>query len=139
MALAKNYGNKSAAEWGPIFNRILHNKITDLHRKTSVRDKVRGWLVFSKDTETHEDPIQLAPDPCNQDPIKLVTEKVATEQIIEAMSALSKRQRQAFLLRAVEGCNVEETAKAMGCSIGSVKTHYSRALIAMKTKLEAYW
>ena len=141
IALVKKYSDKNPEEWGPIFNRIVQSKITDLHRKNTVRNRVKGWLGIGRPDEEEDDtdPFQSAPDPRDTNPLKEVSEGVATEQLVEALKELPPRQNQTFLLRAVEGYSIEETAQAMGCSAGSVKTHYSRALSTLRGKLDAYW
>jgi RNA polymerase sigma-70 factor (ECF subfamily) len=59
-------------------------------------------------------------------------------QIAAALSALPRRQREAFTLRVLEELDVATTAQVMGCSEGSVKTHLSRARDALKRQLEAF-
>jgi RNA polymerase sigma-70 factor (ECF subfamily) len=57
------------------------------------------------------------------------------EVIEEEISRLPARQREAFLMRYWEELDVADTAAAMGCSEGSVKTHCSRATHALATAL----
>ena len=44
-----------------------------------------------------------------------------------------------FSCFAWEQLSVQETATAMSCSEGSVKTHYSRGVSALREKLEDVW
>jgi RNA polymerase sigma-70 factor (ECF subfamily) len=102
-----------------------------------VRNRIMAWLPFGPRDEEGD-----APDPIAQAP-SLDPTPVAQLEMDEAMGALEAalgdlpaRQRQAFLLRTLEGLDVAQTAVAMGCSQGSVKTHYFRAVQALRARLE---
>src|SRR6202030_2480303 len=93
-----------------------------------VRGRVISWLPFRSDDEDDEqDPIALAPSFDPQPPRKLEIAE-AMDALEKAIETLPRRQQQVFMLRTLEGLDVAETATAMGCSEGSVKTHYFRAL-----------
>jgi len=51
-----------------------------------------------------------------------------THDVRRAMAQLSPRQRAVVVLRYFGDLSEEQTARAMGCSVGSVKTHHARAL-----------
>jgi RNA polymerase sigma-70 factor (ECF subfamily) len=140
LALVKNYSHKNEADWGPLFHRILQSKIRDWYRRSRTRNRVLGWLYTRNDeSETDAaDPIQLAPDTTSLSPDSSADNEQMMDVTLNAIRQLPLRQQQAFLLRAWEGFDVRETAKAMGCSQGSVKTHYSRASKKLKQTLEAY-
>lgn len=53
----------------------------------------------------------------------------------EALAGLSDRQREAVVLRYFEDLSVEEAAKAMKCSPGTVKATVFQALRSMKKRL----
>ncbi len=67
--------------------------------------------------------------------------RLEREQVLNLIDAeiqkLPARQREAFLMRYWEDMDVAETAAAMGCSEGSVKTHCSRATHALAHALKA--
>jgi RNA polymerase sigma-70 factor (ECF subfamily) len=138
--LARAYGERPAEEWKPLFYRILENRIRDVQRRRMVRNRVIAWLPFRRNEEEDDlpDPIEQAVSP--------VAGPVQQNQIDETMQALEgalqelpARQRQAFLLRTMEGMDVAQTAAAMGCSEGSVKTHYFRAVNALRARLGDFW
>ncbi|WP_455221916.1 RNA polymerase sigma factor [Kaarinaea lacus] len=150
LKLAQNYADRSVDDWGPLFHRILQSTIRDWYRRQKVRNQWRTWLEFTKvgsQQRTQKDSadigddgqsniIDLFEDVHGDGPVmKLVNERTI-EALEVALHELPLRQQQAFLLRILEGLSVEETAQAMGCTAGSVKTHFSRAVHTLRQKLE---
>ena len=139
LQLARAYAHRPAEEWKPLFYRILENRIRDMQRRRTVRGRVLAWLpARGEDDEEEPDPISQAPSPEPQPPRRLELEE-AVGALEKAVAALPARQRQAFLLRSLEGMDVAQTAAAMGCSEGSVKTHYFRALQALRARLGEFY
>jgi RNA polymerase sigma-70 factor (ECF subfamily) len=140
LQLARAYGARPADEWKPLFYRILENRIRDVQRRRSVRNRVMAWLPFRRGEEDDDkpDPVDLASSP-DLGPGDRVQVEEAMQALEVALQALPGRQRQAFLLRTMEGMDVAQTAAAMGCSEGSVKTHYFRAVHALRAQLGAFW
>jgi RNA polymerase sigma-70 factor (ECF subfamily) len=136
LALVKKYSHKNETDWGPLFHRILQSKIRDWYRRSKTRNSIFG--IFSFKDEDNEDPIQKFEDLKSPGPEKTADNEQTMNITLSAIRALPLRQQQAFLLRAWEGYDVRETAEIMGCSQGSVKTHYSRATKILKHQLEAY-
>lgn len=137
LAFVNRYATHDAAEWAPLFHRVLQNRIRDWHRRQQVRRRWRVWLTRDDDDET--DPLEMAPDLHARTPEQEVALADASDALLAALEALPARQQQAFLLRTWEGLDVAETARAMGCSEGSVKTHLWRALKHLREKLEGHW
>jgi RNA polymerase sigma-70 factor (ECF subfamily) len=140
LRLVRSYAARPPAEWKPLFYRILENCVRDMQRRRTVRGRVMSWLPWSGADEGEEapDPLEQAPDPAPTPAAQAQTDE--TMQALErALAALPARQRQAFLLRNLEGMDVAATARAMGCSEGSVKTHYFRALKTLRAGLGEFW
>ena len=143
IKLAEKYGDKPAAEFPMLFQRILQNTIRDYYRRQKVRN---AWsTLFSSLTPKSEseeyDPLASLKDDDNQSAPATPEESMQQRQIIalieQALGKLSSRQREAFLLRYWEGMDTAETAATMGCTEGSVKVHCSRATQALAESLKA--
>lgn len=137
LKLVEKYPDLPEAELPPMFFCILQSRIQDWYRRSSVRNRLRSWLGTGDDDE--EDPLQQLEDPASRSAEQLLVTEDSIEALNAALLALPLRQQQVFLLRAWEGLDVRETAAAMGCAEGSVKTHYSRALAALRSKLGEHW
>jgi len=144
LKLADKYSGKPVAELPMLFQRILQNTTRDFFRRQKVRNTwttLISALSSSKDESDDYDPLEtlqtenssnISPSPLDQlEQAQLIS---LIEQAIESLPA---RQREAFLLRYWEELDVSETAIAMGCSEGSVKTHCTRAVHALAEKLKA--
>ncbi len=140
LKLVRNYGAKPEAEWRPLFYRILENGIRDLQRRRSVRGRLMAWMPGPKDDPDGDaqDPLDSVADESPDAP-QLLMQAQAMAILEKSLRALPARQREAFMLRNFEGMDVAETATAMGCSQGSVKTHYSRAVHTLREELGEVW
>jgi RNA polymerase sigma-70 factor (ECF subfamily) len=140
FGLAKSYAQRPAEEWPPLFYRILQSRIRDCQRRRKVRNRVLSFFGGQRDDEDDmPDPIASAPDPAGVEPSVQVARDEAMAALQDALDALPGRQREAFMLRILEGLDVSQTARAMGCSEGSVKTHLSRAIHSLRDTLGEHW
>ena len=139
IKLVKNYAGRPGAEWMPLFYRILQNGIRDWHRRQKVRNRVMVWFGRGGSGDDEYDLVAHAPDPAGRTPDEELQTDEAMRRLETAIQALPARQREAFMLRTFEGLDVAGTAVAMGCSDGSVKTHYSRAIHTLRDKLGEHW
>ncbi len=140
LKLARNYASRPSAEWRPLFYRILENGIRDLQRRRSVRKRFMVWLPGPKEDPDNEaqDPLESVADGGTPIPERLMQDE-AMQKLESSLRQLPARQREAFMLRNFEGLDVAGTASAMGCSEGSVKTHYSRAVHTLREQLGEVW
>lgn len=140
IQLARSYATRPSEEWKPLFYRILQNRIHDWQRRRRTRSRVIAWWtggVRDEDDET-PDPIENAATGDAGPGLRLENDE-AMAALEVALRELPPRQQQAFLLRSLEGLDVATTAASMGCSEGSVKTHYFRALQALRERLGEHW
>jgi RNA polymerase sigma-70 factor (ECF subfamily) len=139
IKLVSNYASRPQAEWTPLFYRILQNGVRDWHRRQKVKNRVMVWFGRGKADSDEYDVVASAPDLAGRSPEQELETGQAMQKLEGAVHALPGRQREAFMLRTFEGLDVAGTAVAMGCSEGSVKTHYSRAIHTLRDKLGEHW
>lgn len=141
LKLAEKYGDKPETEFPMLFQRILQNTIRDYYRRQKVRSLWTTLLsALSPSDDEDADPLEtlatehLSNTPTPHGEVEQTQLRKALEKEIEK---LPPRQREAFLMRYWEEMDIAETATAMGCSEGSVKTHCSRATHTLAEALKA--
>jgi RNA polymerase sigma-70 factor (ECF subfamily) len=141
LKLSEKYGGRPANELPLLFQRILQNTIRDFYRRQKVRST---WTTlfssFSSGDDDDSDPLDSLPTH-EHSPLGNPHGSLEQSQVVAAIEKeiekLPPRQREAFLLRYWEELDIAETAIAMGCSEGSVKTHCSRATHTLAVALKA--
>ena len=144
LKLSEKYADRPPEELPMLFQRILQNTIRDYYRRQKVRSMwttLLSALTGKQDSEGEErDPLEtmeIAPEfQSIETPHKQLERAQLNKVLEEGLHNLPARQREAFLLRYWEEMDTAETAAAMGCSEGSVKTHCSRATHAMAAFLK---
>jgi len=143
LRLAEKYSDRPAPELPPLFQRILQNAIRDHFRRSKVRST---WTMLLSSMglggeDDDGDPLETleveGTSGIPASPADQLEQSQVMEAIEDAIKGLPARQREAFVLRYWEELDVSETAKVMGCSEGSVKTHCSRATHALAKVLKA--
>lgn len=139
MRLAEKYADRPADELPAIFQRILQNAIADHFRRKKTRSL---WMTlfssFLPEDEEDTDPLEMLAGESAEDTPETRAEREQTLAIIEQeLMKLPPRQREAFLMRYWHDMDIAETAAAMGCTEGSVKTHCFRASHSLAAALKA--
>lgn len=137
LQLVQNYSGHSATEWPPLFHRILQNRIQDAHRRKKWSRLLIPWRD-QPDDAAQEVTYDVADKQQLPQADRLQQDR-AMKRLHTALQNLPLRQQQAYLLRHWEGLDSKETALAMNCSEGSVKTHLSRALAVLRRELAEDW
>jgi RNA polymerase sigma-70 factor (ECF subfamily) len=142
IRLTQSYADRPSNEWPMLFQRILSNATLDWFRRQKVRNAVFmniGDLEATVGDDDNDFDLleSLRTDQASNEGADDSASRLETlSQIEEEVGKLPARQREAFLMRYWEELDVAETAAAMGCSEGSVKTHCSRAVQALSKALK---
>ncbi|VAW91591.1 hypothetical protein MNBD_GAMMA22-2767 [hydrothermal vent metagenome] len=136
MTLVQKYAKRESCEWTPLFFRILQNTIRDFYRRQKVRSRWRVW--FSSDEHDADDVLEAAPANESVTPHQQFSNIQMMDTMQQGVYLLPLKQQQVFMLRIIDGMSVKETAYIMKISQGSIKTHLSRALKALKVTLKDF-
>ena len=143
IKLAEKYGDRPVSELPMLFQRILQNTISDFFRREKVRNT---WVSLFSSLSMNQDGddfdvLEVYQGDENREIVESSADKLERAEILtiieEEIEKLPVRQREAFLMRYWNDMDVAETAEAMNCSVGSVKTHCSRATHALAKALKA--
>ena len=144
LRLAEKYGGRPAAELPLLFHRIMQNAIRDWYRRQKVRSlwtTLLSSLSPGRGEDEDQDPLETLQPAEGSNVEEMPGSRLEQAQVLEIieqeLARLPPRQREAFVMRYWEELDVAETARAMGCSEGSVKTHCSRAAHALAAALKA--
>ena len=143
MKLAEHYGDKPPNELPMLFQRILSNCTLDWFRRQKTRRALFSNMsdFANADEDGEFDLLENLEAPIDSREAESAEDSTRRAQILRDIESeiqeLPARQREAFLMRYWEDMDVAETAAAMGCSEGSVKTHCSRAVQALSKALKA--
>ena len=148
LGFVKSYAINAAkaaprSDWAKLFFTVLDSRLTDWHRRQSVRNRFRVFFSGRSSTDAgsagngmEDDYTRNIADSRTAEPDRVAMSAESAPAINNALHILPERQRQAFLLRVWQGFDVAQTAEVMRCSQGSVKTHLSRALERLRTLFE---
>lgn len=133
IKLVTHYSDRPPEQWKPLFYRILQNRIRDYQRQY----KMKNMLFFWRSDNKEEELTQWAADEHHTfgKPEEEINKSQMQASVLLALQGLPEKQRQCFLMRSWEGMSVIDTAAAMGCSEGTVKTHYFRAVTKLRELL----
>ena len=143
MKLAEHYGDKPVAELPMLFQRILSNSTLDWFRRQKTRNALFTNMSAFEGPDDEGGNFDLletynAQQGESDESAETHTDRKQTLALIEKeIQELPARQREAFLMRYWEEMDIAETAAAMGCSEGSVKTHCFRAIQTLSKVLKA--
>ena len=144
LRLAEKYGSRPAVELPLLFHRIVQNAIRDWYRRQKVRSlwtTLLSSLSPGQGEDEDQDPLETLEPADGSNAVEAPESRLEQAQVLEIieqeLARLPARQREAFIMRYWEELDVAQTARAMGCSEGSVKTHCSRAAHALAAALRA--
>jgi RNA polymerase sigma-70 factor, ECF subfamily len=102
-------------------------------RRRKQRAVVMEPMVDQRDEEGHYTPRDFAD--WREIPSETLERAEVRQKLAEALSSLGQKYREVFILRDMQQLSIEDTAKALGISVPSVKTRLLRARLMLRDLL----
>ncbi|MFC5175954.1 SigE family RNA polymerase sigma factor [Nocardioides taihuensis] len=118
----------------PRWSSIRDHGAAEAYVRRTMENLQRSW--YRRASHRHERATAVVPEP-EPDPWSDPAPLVAEVPLWPLVAGLPARQRAAVVLRFYEGLSVAETAAALGCSTGTVKSNTSRGLDTLRLRLAA--
>ncbi len=115
---------REGSQLQPWLYRIATNVCRDINRK-----RRREQRVFV-DQESAQPQLDRLAGGEDQEQAAVAADECAI--VLEALETLPPKEREAVVLRDIEGLSTAETARAMGCLQITVRSHLSRARVKVK-------
>ncbi len=123
---------RNEADFGTWLHRITVNVWLNFRRKDGGRQPVSLDEPYPDESGSGMQREVAAPD---GDPLQALEEKEFRSLVRSALDSLSGEHRDVLVLREIEGYSYEETARMLGCSLGTVKSRLSRAREMMRRRM----
>jgi RNA polymerase sigma-70 factor (ECF subfamily) len=123
---------RNEADFGTWLHRITVNAWLNFRRKDGGRQPVSLDETYPDESGSGMQREVAAPD---GDPLRELEEKEFRTLVRAALDSLSGEHREVLVLREIEGYSYEETARMLGCSLGTVKSRLSRAREMMRRRM----
>ena len=121
--LAEDLVQTALTKAWPHFDRVSSNGSFEAYVRRAMVTTYTSWRGRRWRGEIPSDVLPEGEDPDGGRDLDLV----------RALSGLSPRQRAVLVLRYFEDLTETDTAAALGCSVGTVKAHHSRAIAHLRT------
>ena len=109
--------------------RIAVNRVKDFYRRQRIKSLV-GWVSMDEEGFRESEEMVVAPDAEER-----LDRRDFWNRVEGLLERLSKKEREAFLLRFFDQLSIQEMTTAMGKNESTVKTHLYRALNKIKAAM----
>lgn len=118
---------------------VARNKIIDRYRHDASRPKRTDFGIARGDSE--EGPLtlqEILPDLDNS-PESMLLKEAIWDEITEALSELSKEQREVFIQNEIEEKSFRELAEKEGVSINTLLSRKRYAILSLRKRLQRFY